>query len=402
MPENLKLDLVYFNAGGGHRSAANALEAVIRSTRPSWQVRLVNLQEILDSLDVFRRVTGIRLEDMYNLALAKGWTLASEYLLPLMHGVIRIYHPAQVKLLARVWAERQPDMVVSVVPNFNRAMFESLSLSLPEVPLVTILTDMADYPPHFWIEKQRQYLICGTDKAVRQAVEAGHERDRVFRSSGMILRPEFYDPQTTGRAEGLRKLGLNPDVPTGMVMFGGEGSSVMATIAERLGNSETKMQLIMICGKNEKIRQRVSALRTRNEIHVEGFTKEIPHFMSLCDFFIGKPGPGSISEAMQMKLPVFVERNAWTLPQERYNADWVTEQGVGVVLENFRSIDQAVSSALANGELSKMKTRAAALDNRAVFEIPEILANIANLKPATDSARETAPGASRDRGAGER
>jgi 1,2-diacylglycerol 3-beta-galactosyltransferase len=132
----------------------------------------------------------------------------------------------------------------------------------------------------------------------------------------------------------------------------------------------------MICGKNQKIRERISGIKTRNKIHLEGFTKEIPYFMSLCDFFVGKPGPGSISEAIKMKLPVFVERNAWTLPQERYNADWVTEQGVGVVLDNFKTIEPAVSGALRNGELSHMKAKAAALENRAVFEIPEILAKI--------------------------
>jgi 1,2-diacylglycerol 3-beta-galactosyltransferase len=384
LQENITLDLIYFNAGGGHRSAALALQAVIASQRPTWRVRLVNLQEVLDSLDIFRKMTGIRLEDVYNLALAKGWTLGSEILLPIMHGVIRTYHSAQVKVLTRVWTERQPAMVVSVVPNFNRALFESLNKSLPNVPLVTILTDMADYPPHFWIEKQPQYLICGTDKAVAQALAAGHEAARVFRTSGMILRPEFYAPQTKSRPEELRKLGLDPDVPTGMVMFGSEGSSVMASIAERLGNSGTKLQLILICGKNRRIRQRIGALRTRNKIHLEGFTKEVPYFMSLCDFFIGKPGPGSISEALKMKLPVFVERNAWTLPQERYNADWITEQGVGVVLKNFRSVAAAVGAALANGDLTKMKANAAALDNQAVFEIPEILAGIASLTPAVD------------------
>jgi hypothetical protein len=387
LPENLKLDLIYFNAGGGHRSAALALETVIASTRPGWQVRLVNLQEILDSLDVFRKITGIRLEDVYNLALAKGWTLGSEYLLPVMHAVIRRYYPSQVKLLTRLWTSRQPGMVVSVVPNFNRALFESLTHSLPQVPLVTILTDMADYPPHFWIEKQPQYLICGTDKAVEQALHAGHDPARVFRTSGMILRPEFYAPQTKNRAEELRKLGLDPNLPTGMVMFGGEGSSAMASIAARLGDSGTRMQLIMICGKNRKIRQRVSAMPTRNKIHLEGFTKEIPYFMSLCDFFIGKPGPGSISEAIRMKLPVFVESNAWTLVQERYNTAWLEEQGVGVVLRDFRFIEGAVRAALANGDLPRMRIKAAALDNRAVFEIPEILAGIACPKPAADYAR---------------
>ena len=64
--------------------------------------------------------------------------------------------------------------------------------------------------------------------------------------------------------------------------------------------------------------------------------------MSLADFFIGKPGPGSISEAVAMRLPVIVERNIWTLPQERYNADWVLERKAGLVLPNFRGIRGAV------------------------------------------------------------
>ena len=66
-------------------------------------------------------------------------------------------------------------MVVSLVPNFNRALFESLEKASPGTPLVTILTDFADYPPHFWMEKQAQYLICGTDKAAEQARATGYD-----------------------------------------------------------------------------------------------------------------------------------------------------------------------------------------------------------------------------------
>ena len=55
------------------------------------------------------------------------------------------------------------------------------------------MTDFADYPPHFWIEKQQQYLICGTARAVEQAQAMGYDRDHVFRTSGMILRPLFYE-----------------------------------------------------------------------------------------------------------------------------------------------------------------------------------------------------------------
>ena len=96
--------------------------------------------------------------------------------------------------------------------------------------------------------------------------------------------------------------------------------------------------MIAICGRNEKLAASDEARCRRGmPTHVVGFTSEIPYYMSLSDFFIGKPGPGSISEAIAMKLPVIVERNAWTLPQERYNADWVREKGVGIVVENFHA-----------------------------------------------------------------
>jgi Glycosyltransferase family 28 C-terminal domain len=376
LPRAPILDFVYFDAGGGHRSAAIALQNVIASSGYEWQVRLVNLQEVLDSLDIFRKVTGIRLQDIYNLALAKGWTLGSPHLLRLMHGVIRAYQPAQTRLLQAYWQQERPDMVVSLVPNFNRALFRSLELALPGVPFVTVLTDLADCPPHFWIERQPQYLICGTQRAMEQAAAMGYGSSQVFRTSGMILRPQFYDAPDFDRVQERGRLGLRPDLPVALVLFGGQGSNVMYSIAERLGNSLLDLQLILICGRNAKLRERLNRLHSRNIILVEGFTKEIPRYMRLADFFIGKPGPGSISEAIQMKLPVIVERNAWTLPQERYNTDWVLEQGIGAVLHNFRGIESAVRELLTGSHLEAMKAKIAALENRAVFEIPPILKKI--------------------------
>ncbi len=93
----------------------------------------MNLQEVLDSLDIFRKVTGLRLEDIYNTMLAKGWTLGSGLGVQFMHGVIRLYHGATVRLLTQHWVDTQPDLVVSLVPNFNRAMYESLRKALPQV-----------------------------------------------------------------------------------------------------------------------------------------------------------------------------------------------------------------------------------------------------------------------------
>jgi 1,2-diacylglycerol 3-beta-galactosyltransferase len=371
------IELVFFDAGGGHRSAANALIEVARSQSRPWEMRLMNLQELLDEMDIFRKITGVRLQDLYNLMLRRGWTLGSPALVKFMHGVIRLLYPAQVKLLARYWSKNQPDMVVSVIPNFNRALYEAMRRSMPGVPLVTILTDMADYPPHFWIERQPQYLICGTEKAYRQALALGHAPERVFQTSGMILNPKYYEPVTVDRGPDRVALGLDPRLPTAMMMFGGEGSPAMIEIARALDASGMDLQIIAVCGKGKRIEAALRAMPRRIRMHVEGFTREVPRLMRLADFFIGKPGPGSISEAVAMGLPVIVECNHWTLPQERYNAAWVEEQGVGIALRSFkRGIVGAVREMLDPKRRCDFQRRVVLQKNRAVFEIPEILAGI--------------------------
>ncbi len=372
-----RLDFVFFDAGGGHRSAANALKAVIEQQARPWEIRLVNLQEILDPLDIFRKYTGIRMQDVYNVMLQKGWTLGSAQMTVLMHGLIRLYHRGQVRLLKEFWKQDKPDLVVSLIPNFNRALHDSMTGSLPSTPLVTILTDLADYPPHFWIERQNQYLICGTEKAVEQARDLGHPDEHIFKTSGMILRPSFYQPIAVDRAAERRKLGLDPDLPTGLVLFGGQGSSVMPEIARRVSAArEFRLQLIFICGRNRKLADRLRAMRTNFPKFVEGFTSEIPYYMHLSDFFIGKAGPGSISEAIAMHLPVLVERNAWTLPQERFNTEWIRAQQVGVVLPSFRATAAGLRELLAGESLPRFRANARAITNRAVFEIPDILAGL--------------------------
>jgi len=40
---------------------------------------------------------------------------------------------------------------------------------------------------------------------------------------------------------------------------------------------------------------------------------------------------------------VIVVRNAWTMPQERYNTDWVQERSAGVVLDSFKAIRNGVA-----------------------------------------------------------
>ena len=328
------VDLIYFDAGGGHRASAKALMSVAEQQHRGWQINLINLRELLEPADVIRRVTGVRVEDFYNSQLKSGLTIGTAPLLRMVQMLIRQLEPSMIKLFARHWQQSHPDLVVSMIPNFNHAILAGIRQAdvmqaRAETPMVTILTDMADCPPHFWIEPQPQYLVCGTATAARQAIAMGHAPQRVFRTSGFIVRPEFYRPMELNRETERSRLGLDPKLPTGIVMFGSYGSSQMESIARRVESAGLKTQLIFICGHNDKLRAHLESMELSYPFYCVAFTQEIPYFMKLADFFIGKPGPGSISEALVMGLPVIVERNAWTMVQERYNTDWIAKIGSG-------------------------------------------------------------------------
>jgi len=368
-----KLTIVFFDAGGGHRSAAQALKSVLENQEQPWSVEMLNLQEQLDKLDIVRKLTGIRLQDAYNLILRKGWTRLTPQLLPAMQSVIRMFHRPTVKMLQEYWRQNPTDLVLSVIPHFNRALAESIRKTTPRTAFVTLLTDFADYPPHFWIERQKQFLICGTERAQQQAFEHGHDRDHVLLASGMIMKPKFYQQSAVDRKSERARLGLDPDISVGIVLFGGHGSGTMLDIVKRINTASVKVQLILICGKNKKLQIAIKNLKTRFPIFVEGFTQNVDHYMALSDFFIGKPGPGSISEALQFHLPVIVECNGRTLPQERYNAQWVTEKRVGIVLKSFRHITEGVEHLLDPTTFAEFRKNAEAYTNRALFEIPQFL-----------------------------
>jgi hypothetical protein len=391
MPTMKKIHVVFHDGGGGHRNAAVALQTMAAQQQRPWDVELIQFQELTDQLDVLRKLTGIRIQEQYNLLLQNGWTLGSVYLLRLLQATIRAFHRQLVRLLENFWREKPADLLVSVIPHFNRELCQSWSKIYPDRPFVTLITDLADFPPRFWIEPlKEQYVIAGTERAAEQARALGHDAAHIFRTSGMILRPDFYAPDNSDPLALRTELGLRPDLTTAIVLFGGHGSKVMYDITRRLDAVQLPLQLILICGRNEELAAKFNAQPWRMPIKVIGFTKEIHKLMRAADFLIGKPGPGSIAEAMVRKLAVLIECNAWTLPQERYNAEWVAEKRVGIVLRSFREVVSGVQRILDPAALAEFRKNVAALENRAIFEIPEILDKLLRESAETQTSQSAA------------
>jgi len=102
-----RVEFVYFDAGGGHRAAATALRTATEQ-QLQWEVHLMNLQELLDSIDPVLKLSGVRLQDLYNWLLKMGWTWGTGIGLRVLQAAIRLYHPSQVRLLKEYWRQSQP------------------------------------------------------------------------------------------------------------------------------------------------------------------------------------------------------------------------------------------------------------------------------------------------------
>jgi hypothetical protein len=365
------VQLIYFNAGGGHKSAALALHEVITQTYPQWEVSLINLFEVIDSDRCYQKLTGFAPEDLYNLRLKRGWTRGLATELKLFQAMIRLSLPKLKRKMQDFWQQTNPDLVVSLVPNFNKVMYQALKDKSEQTPYVTVLTDLADYPPNFWIEPgQGQYIICGTEFAASQADASGYDAKSIIKTSGMILRPSFYRRQSVDRASRFEQWGLDPALATGLILFWGHGSSDMLKIAKALPNR----QLILVAGHNTTLAKKIQAQSASAKHWVMGFTKDIDQVMQLSDYFVGKPGPGSLSEAVHMGLPVITFCNSATMPQERYNTIWVEENNLGKVISSVCELPEAVDGLLS--QLGVYQSHVQKMNNRAVYEVVAALEKI--------------------------
>jgi UDP-N-acetylglucosamine:LPS N-acetylglucosamine transferase len=381
--KELVINVITGQGGGGHYATYHAIRAVAELQQLPWRFQVTDMDEIIANLAAQNQVKnayemlGFSGHDLYNLMQKSGWTWLWPLKMRLNKFLVKLNYDAGVKIFEEYWHQQQPDLVVSVMPLYNKGLSASLQKAKPGTPYVTVLIDFADYPPAFWIEPETDnYTICGTEKAVEQARSLGVKEDLIIPTSGMVIHPRFYKPIEANRAAERQKLGLASDCLTGIVMFGGNGSKAMLEIAQRLECFGEKLQLIFLCGRNQELAESLRNNQSSQKRFITTFTEDVPYYMNLADFFIGKPGPGSLSEALVMQLPVIVERNANTLIHERYNTDWVEQKQVGLVIRSFRNIDQAVEQFLNPKTFTQYLTNVAALNNRAVFEVSEFLQQI--------------------------
>ncbi|MEL6778272.1 MAG: glycosyltransferase [Cyanobacteria bacterium J06597_16] len=383
MTRKFIVNVVTGQGGGGHYATYHALRAIAAQQNLPWEFQVTDMDEIITGLSASGEVKnayemfGFSGHDLYNLMVKGGWTWLWPLKMRLNKLLVRLNYNVGVKKFTAHWQQQQPDLVVSVMPLYNKGLWESLQQAKPKTPYVTVLTDFADCPPDFWFDTDAgNTLVCGTQRAVDQARSLGISEDRIVQSSGLVVHPTFYEKRALSdeqKSFERQRLGLLPAVPTGLVTFGGNGSDTMLTIADKLAALGRDIQLIFMCGRNQALADELNNYQGPQKRLVVGFTDHMASYMSLSDFMIGKPGNVSISEAVVMKLPIITQCSATTMSQERYCAEWVMQKEIGLVVRSFKGIDQAVGRLLSPGMLAQYQRNLEGIHNQAGFEVIDLL-----------------------------
>jgi hypothetical protein len=369
--------VVYFQAGGGHRSAARALAHALGGPPLGAEVELFDAGAYLARQDLLYRFTGVSGIDVYNWFLRHSFRFPMGFFLAAQKKHVRQVGAGIVELLRAKWDTERPDLVICVMPWIVAQLDESLQRARRPVPLLVVLTDLCDVPLRMWLPDAPppagsvQRLAAATPRALEQARAAGFPEGRLHLLSGLLVHPKFVPATPEQRAAARARFGLDPARTTAVVTFGAAGSRSIERIVDLLEVHTDRLQLLVLAGHNQPLRARLSARAGKLRVVALGFVDDVEHCLHAGDLVVGKAGGGTLGEALACALP-FVALRELGLPWEEENCRWLEEEELGVAVDEVRRIPGAVARLLDDGHRAACQRRLREHRNRACAEVVEL------------------------------
>lgn len=351
--------LLFSDTGGGHRAAARALAEAIHQTRPEAEV------EFFDPLighgpPVVRRLAGLYPSIVQRARPAWGPIYYSSNTRPAW-AMLRTTFGGRVREIVLQEIRRlRPDLVISVHPLINHETAAAIMTSpRPRPAFVTVVTDLVELH-RGWGSRRADLIVVPTQAARQQMLRRGIRADRL-RVVGLPVGPAFRPPAPGERAQARADLGLEPDRPTLLLAAGGEGSNALLRQVVALCARPNPWQVIVVCGRNQAVRNRILEQRLQTPARILGFVDNMPVLMRATDLVVGKAGPGAIAEALATGIPLIL--TTYLPGQETPNVDYVLSRGVGLYVPKAERLPAVVRELLADdeAELRRMARRAAGI-----------------------------------------
>ena len=343
----MRILILMTKAGGGHRASAEALASAF-----SEQYGARHQVDIIDLWMDHTRWPISQMPKAYRfMANDAPWLYELVYRTcerpQAMKQVMNAVWRWTRRPIRRAIETYSPDLIVSVHPMLQEIPLRILAQSQSSTPFVTVVTDLISVHPT-WFHKDVSLCFVASDDALRLALRAGLRPDQLHQL-GLPIRPAFAR-EVRPRAVLRRALGMQPDSPAALVVGGGEGMGPVAEIAQAVATrlaAESRTHgnatghLVVICGHNQELRDRLSISPWPVPTIINGFVDNMWEWMAACDCVITKAGSGTIAEALALGRPILL--SGYVPGQEAGNVTYVVKNGVGAYSKDPQRIAEIVA-----------------------------------------------------------
>ena len=229
-------------------------------------------------------------------------------------------------------------------------------------PTIGIITDYTLHP--YWEKVPRiEYIVTASELLNYRCRKKGISAERTL-PFGIPIHPKFN--QELSRADAAAQLGIDPARPTVLMMGGSMGYSDNAELIESLDHTGLPLQLLVVCGRNEKQYREMCALADRPDRRSSctllpyGFVNNVEVMMSASDCIITKPGGLTVSEALAKHLPMVLVN---PIPgHEERNVEFLMNNGMAMLVTKTFPVDEAIYHLFQNPDrISNMRHTMAAV-----------------------------------------
>lgn len=368
--EEKSICIFHTEAGEGHRTAEKVIRKAVGGAAriDSFEI----YRDVLADYDLADKYLGISSPGIYNkVVLQKGHT-------GLIWTVLAGLNLAYIKLMKSRLANRvaefldggRYDLVIALLPLMNSVISEGISRSRGNTPLLSVVTDFTEPVNGIWFQDRRQHVIVCTPEAREQALARGIPEGQVHLLSGAPLDGEQYRPGEVDASE--VRAHLSGDRPVLLLLYGGHAGRSAVDHLQAIEKSQLDVDLVCVCGRNEDLCETLEDRNYKKLKLITGFVS-LPPYYAAADLVVGKPGPGVITEAAQMKVPLLLESNSKTMAQEKFNAKWAKERGIAETFADGRQLVGKLREMLRPEKLEAYRAETRKIENNSMRELGEII-----------------------------
>lgn len=335
------------DTGGGHRAAAEAIGAALHNRYGRDQVSI-------ELVDVFRSYSAFPLNYMpefYPWIVKNGkssWGAGYQFTNSRKRAQVlsQTMFLSAERRMKRMVREHPADVVISVHSVLTRPAIEAFSRTFESrPPFIVVITDLVS-THYFWYDKRADLTLAPTQTAYDRGIDAGLSPDKM-RVVGLPVHPRFSE-ELSDKASARQTLGWRADLPTLLLVGGGDGMGALYDTVQAINNRKLTCQLVVVTGRNKVLREKLESHTWNQPIHIYGFIENMPLMMAGADILVSKAGPATICEALIAGLPMILYD---AIPgQETGNVAYVVDNRAGVFAPNPGEAAAAAAAWLVGGE----------------------------------------------------